>query len=181
MFRKLCGADSLQNIVIATTFWDKVDGEEGVAKIKELKTNVNLFQPVVAAGGKIMRHDKGLLSAHSILDAILSNKPRPVLIQEEMAQGKSLEETSAGSELNATLMRLIESLQKEIKEIQEDRRKDNEAHKKELQVLGDKIADLQHEKERILTVLNTKPKGRNRFRELFKFRRGKKRSVQALY
>jgi hypothetical protein len=171
IFRKLCGIESLQNVIVATTFWDNVNEEEGIARMKELETKANLFQPVIAEGGKIMKHDKGLSSAHSILDAILSNQPRPLLVQEEMAQGMNLQQTAAGSELNATHIRLIASLQREIPELREKRRKDNEARKKDLQVLSDKIINLEHEKEKIQDLLSTKAKEKTRIRDFFKFRR----------
>jgi hypothetical protein len=55
MFRKLCGTNSLQNVIIATNFWDNVGKERGIARMKELETNGELFQPIVAEGGKIMK------------------------------------------------------------------------------------------------------------------------------
>jgi hypothetical protein len=158
MFRQLCGPESLQNVVIATTFWDKVDEEEGIAKINELKTNVNLFQPVVAAGGKIMRHDKRLTSAHSILDTILSNRPRPLLIQEEMAQGMNLQQTAVGLELNATLTRLIEAHQRLL------RVRTCMAQEKELEEPRNKVAHFELEKKKIQDPLNTKAKRNKRHR-----------------
>ena len=37
MFKKLCGKDALQNVVLVTTMWDEVDQETGKARENELK------------------------------------------------------------------------------------------------------------------------------------------------
>jgi hypothetical protein len=118
LFRSLCGTKTLVNVVIVTTFWDKVSPTEGMKRVSQLKTDPSFFQSVIAAGGKIMRHDDGLTSAYSILDTILANHPKPLQIQEEMRQGKDVSETTAGSELDARLTEQISKYQKEMQELQ---------------------------------------------------------------
>ena len=44
MFKRLCGPDPLKNVVVVTTFWDKVDLTQGLANESELKTKNKFFK-----------------------------------------------------------------------------------------------------------------------------------------
>jgi hypothetical protein len=157
MFKQLCGSDSLTNVVIVTTFWDSVKESDGMARMRELQTSPKLFQPVIDAGGKIMSHNNGLESAHSILDTILLNEPKALQIQKEMKQGKTLLETSAGSELDVRIAQLIEKHQKEMKLLRDEMaiiRKQDEARQAELKELGDKLARWKEDRKKLENGLN---------------------------
>jgi hypothetical protein len=52
LFRKLCGTDTFVNVVIVTTFWDKVGKIEGMERMKELEIHPGLFQDIIAHGGR---------------------------------------------------------------------------------------------------------------------------------
>ena len=110
MFHKLCGDDALKNVVIVTNMWELVESEaRGEARERELSTDSDLFQPAVAKGATMMRHNNTLESAHTILARIVDNLPDALRIQRELVdEGKDISQTDAGIELNRVLLELIE-------------------------------------------------------------------------
>ena len=68
MFRKLCGTDSLKNVVIITTMWDKITPGEGSQREQELTSSDNLFKPLLDGGAIMMRHERTAESATKVID-----------------------------------------------------------------------------------------------------------------
>jgi hypothetical protein len=113
--------------------WTMVTPEEGERREKELMTNKEFWGEMVTQGSVVMRQDQGEASAIKIIQHILGQRRRMVLdIQEEMANGKSLDETGAGRELEAELERLKRQHDDEMRELREEMR--------EAQQAGDKLA-----------------------------------------
>ena len=141
MFRKLCGEDALKNVVFVTTRWDDVPEKDRETMEKRedelMKTPGKFFQPLIAAGGQFLRHDNTERSARKIVRTIAKKPPIPLLIQIEMDDGKTLEETAAGSELAAELKKLVDNHSKEMKDLKEEMAvaiaEKDEALKKELE------------------------------------------------
>ncbi|KAJ3924517.1 MAG: hypothetical protein NXY57DRAFT_875764, partial [Lentinula lateritia] len=95
MFQNLCGPNAYGNIVVLTTFWDRVSAEEGLTREEQLKST--FFSNIVAGGARFMRHDRTAQSAREVIAHILTLSPTDVQIQEEIrVDGKGLEETAAG-------------------------------------------------------------------------------------
>ena len=94
-FRKLCGEDTLENVVVVTTQWNRVpekDRERMEKREAELmKAPDKFFEPLIAAGGQFRRYDNTEGSARSVVETLLN--------QIEMRNRKALEETTTGSEL----------------------------------------------------------------------------------
>jgi len=65
MFRKLCGDDTLKNIVIVTNMWGEVGQAKGQMREAELKNK--FFKPTLDKGAQMLRHDNTVESAHNIL------------------------------------------------------------------------------------------------------------------
>lgn len=121
MFRKLCGEKRLSCVVLATTMWSLVEEEVGARREAELCSNREFWTDMVRAGSKVFRQNDGKASATKILQHILAQRRRIVLeIQEEMASGKTLDETSAGRELEAQIAALKAKHEKELKELSEE-------------------------------------------------------------
>ncbi|KIK03897.1 hypothetical protein K443DRAFT_94209, partial [Laccaria amethystina LaAM-08-1] len=121
MFRKLCGA--LENVFVVTTGWDHWEEDRETMEKREnelMRTPGKFFQPVIAAGGQFLRHDNTKGSARRIVERLLKNHPIPLQIQIEMRDGKTLEETAAGSELAAELKKVVDELRKEVKDLKEE-------------------------------------------------------------
>ena len=121
MFKKLCGSQGLSCVVLATTMWSQVTPEEGERRENELISKPEFWGEMIKQGSTVMRQDRAEVSAIQIIQYILSKRRRMVLdIQEEMASGKTLDETSAGRELEAELERMRKKHEAEMKELRED-------------------------------------------------------------
>jgi hypothetical protein len=64
MFRKLCGDDTLKNVVIVTNTWSEVGQAKGEMREAELKNK--FFKPALDKGAQMLRHDNTVQSAHNI-------------------------------------------------------------------------------------------------------------------
>ncbi|KAF8153679.1 P-loop containing nucleoside triphosphate hydrolase protein, partial [Mycena galopus ATCC 62051] len=121
MFRKLCGDDALKNVAIVTTRWDDVqEKDRGAIERREgelMKTPGRFFEPLIAAGGRFLRHDNTVGSARRIMETFLAKDPIALQIQLEMRDGKTLEETAAGSELAAEMKKLMDKHSSEMKDL----------------------------------------------------------------
>ncbi|RFU33052.1 hypothetical protein B7463_g3282, partial [Scytalidium lignicola] len=121
MFKKLCGPKGLSCVVLATTMWSQVPPEDGERRESELISNKDFWGEMVNQGSKIMRQDQGEASAIRIIQYIIGQRRRMVLdIQEEMASGKTLYETSAGRELEAELDRMRKRHEEDMRELREE-------------------------------------------------------------
>lgn len=124
MFRELCGESALKNVCITTTNWSRVTEEEGESRELELRESPNLFKPLIDAGAELFRWDNtDSASAQSIVDSLIRKDKTKLQIQAELDEGKTLEETGAGSVLKEEMIALVEkhkvdmqALQKEIEE-----------------------------------------------------------------
>ncbi|KAG9227683.1 hypothetical protein CCMSSC00406_0000671 [Pleurotus cornucopiae] len=86
MFRKLCGDDSLRNVVLVTNMWGQVPLDVGEAREQELKQEDMFFKPVLDEGAQLKRHNNTLTSAHEILRSVAFKDPVSLLIQKELAR-----------------------------------------------------------------------------------------------
>jgi hypothetical protein len=128
MFRQLCGKEPLKNVILATTFWSKVDKEDALRREEQLRTTPEFWGDMLARGSTMKR----LIDQSSALDlvSLLIKKPQVTLqIQHELVEdNKSLVDTAAGQAVNEELIRLaqkhkedMERVQKEIQEALEER------------------------------------------------------------
>ncbi|KAL8317983.1 hypothetical protein RB597_001405 [Gaeumannomyces tritici] len=142
MFKKLCGKDALERVVLATTMWgSRVSENDGARREEQLRTKEDYWGGMIQQGSTMMRQDDGLPSATLIIEHIInkhqSNKRDPSLeVQKEMANGKKLDETSAGMEVEAEMNRLRAKFEEEKRdlrrELEEARRDQDEATQKEI-------------------------------------------------
>ena len=96
-FCKLCGLDSLKNVVIVTTMWDQVTAEEGSRHEQELMSSNDLFKPLMDGGATMMRHGRTAESATKAIDYLLGKSPTTTQIVRGLLREKMvLEETAAG-------------------------------------------------------------------------------------
>ncbi|KAH8074811.1 P-loop containing nucleoside triphosphate hydrolase protein [Cristinia sonorae] len=121
MFRKLCGEETLRNVLIVTNMWGLVDPERGEERERELKTDDLLFKPVLDKGAEMVRHDNTLESAQTILNRLIQNHPEPLRIQRELVdEGMDISETGAGVELAAELAAVIKKHKEDLEAIQRE-------------------------------------------------------------
>ena len=121
MFRKLCGDDTLSNVVVVTNMWGIIPQEKGEERETELRTDPLLFQPVLQKGAQLLRHDNTRASAQAILRHIVDNRPAALAIQREIVdEGKDITQTAAGVELDRELAALREKHLHDLAEIQRE-------------------------------------------------------------
>jgi flagellar biosynthesis chaperone FliJ len=145
MLEKVCGP-ALKNVVIVTTRWDVVGNKRAVELEQELVTGERYFKPLCDAGANKFGHDNTRESAQHVMDKLLDNKPILLQMQEELEGGMTLEQTAAGSQLNAELDALIKKQEAEMKKVREEmedavKAKDEARHKE----LNDELATMEEE------------------------------------
>ncbi|KAI6123083.1 P-loop containing nucleoside triphosphate hydrolase protein [Pisolithus croceorrhizus] len=132
IFQKLCGQNSLKNVAIITTMWDMVTADEGQRRERELRSEPNLFKPLLEEGAGMARYDGTRQSASGIIDYLLGKESTTVQIVHELVEEqKPLEETAAGAELRDIIN---EHLEKYKAELQEKVKCDVEEMKKEMEI-----------------------------------------------
>ncbi|KAK0721565.1 hypothetical protein B0T26DRAFT_749072 [Lasiosphaeria miniovina] len=133
MFRQLVGDAALSCVVLATTMWSMVPSvEEGAAREHELKTNRQFWAGMVDKGSVVFRQDAGAASARRIVQYLVAQRQRVTLtIQHEMANGKTLDETSAGREVQAEMEAIKMRHKAELAELRTEMAEARAAHDKQ--------------------------------------------------
>ena len=146
MFRKLCGDETLKNVLIVTTMWGLVDPKIGETREEQLKTYDNFFKPVLDKGARMARHDNTRQCAQDLVRMIMKNHPQALHLQRELVdEGKDITETSAGEEIGREIAELVKKHKSELQEVQDEMR-EALAHrdlqtKKELEEYDKKLRD----------------------------------------
>ncbi|KAI0925626.1 hypothetical protein AcV5_008311 [Taiwanofungus camphoratus] len=158
MFRKLCGDETLKNVVIVTNMWGEVSEEKGLARERELATDDILFKPVLQKGAQMMRHDNTYQCAMTILGQLINNRPKALRIQRELVdEHKDISQTAAGEELARELAELARKHREELQQVQKEMReallaKDLETRKELEQVrkeLESNVKKIENDRERL--------------------------------
>ena len=130
MFRKLCGDDTLKNVVIVTNMWGNVALDIGEKREEQLRTDEVLFKPVLDKGAIMLRHHNTEQSAQDILRHLIRNHPEVLQIQREIVDDKKdITETQA-----------CEMLDKDLEQLREQ-------HIREMQQLREQMEETEHDEE----------------------------------
>lgn len=148
LFRKVCGDDTLKNVVIVTNMWGDVSAEIGEKRERELSESELFFKPALEKGAHMVRHDNTTSSAHHIIREIIGFPPTALQIQvETVDQQKSLAQTDAGQDLKDELERQavkhkheLDGLKSEMEELMSTK---DAQHKTEIDELNDALKDVQ--------------------------------------
>ena len=112
MMKQLCGADSLQNVVLATTMWEKVTIKEGLRREAELEQTY--WKDLIDGGATVARiTTQSGNEAQSLVKSLLKNTPTSTRLQEELNSGLSLVQTAAGIEIREEMAKLEQKLKAE--------------------------------------------------------------------
>ena len=121
MFQELCGENTLQNAVIVTNMWGRVDLQVGEAREAELMREDIFFKPILDKGARIARNENTLTSAQNIIRLVLGNRPLPLHIQRELVdEGKGISATSASLELHREINAQIKKHREEMRVLKEE-------------------------------------------------------------
>ncbi|KAJ5102659.1 P-loop containing nucleoside triphosphate hydrolase protein [Penicillium argentinense] len=121
MFKQLCGQDALKKVILVTTMWDKVPTNEAEAREKELIDTPEFWGWMVSKGSSCHRHHNTESSARNIVSKLAAHKtPIATDLQRQLVdEHKSLDQTSAGRELQSEMLKEKEKWARERKEIEE--------------------------------------------------------------
>ncbi len=159
MFRNLCGTETYKNVVVVTTFWDNA-GLEQQAAMREEELKSTAFRDLVDGGACFMRHDRTLESAQRVLQHILTLMPANVQIQKEIRlDGRSLENTSAGSVYREEMEKIIAKHNREVEELKSELAAVSESNVILRQELEEERARLQRELARWETEMSALKNG----------------------
>ncbi|KAF7189755.1 hypothetical protein HII31_08862 [Pseudocercospora fuligena] len=118
MFRELCGNDPLQNVVLATTFWDTVQAEAGARRETELKDTFEFWGGMIKRGSRMARAGT-TEECYAIVSDLLNRSPKALRIQHELVEeAVPLAETAAGQVVSEELIRLENKHKQEKEEMQ---------------------------------------------------------------
>jgi hypothetical protein len=144
IFREICGDEILDHVRIVTTNWNLVDEKQGNSRQDALAKGV--FEPIIKGIAPLCRHDKGLESAKSIMGQLIHQPPVMMKIQEELDEGRTLGDTSAGAMIIEEMKELKEKHDKEIeglrKEMEEALRTNDEELRLELDEERQKLEEM---------------------------------------
>ncbi|KAF4468821.1 hypothetical protein FALBO_4287 [Fusarium albosuccineum] len=120
MFKELCGRDALKKVILATTMWDKVSSDEAEKREAELIETPDFWGWMLGKGSSCQRHDNTALSARRIVNTLASDgKLITTDLQRQLVDEKrTLDETSAGKELQTEMVKERERWAKERQDIE---------------------------------------------------------------
>lgn len=122
ILRKLCGKDSLSNVLIVTNMWDDPPSPVQLMREAELQDHPDFFQPALEQGATMVRRPhKDARSARDIIRLLLQKEPVVLEIQQELVdQKKTLSDTGAGREVEKDLIMATEHHKAEMDELKQD-------------------------------------------------------------
>lgn len=133
MFRKLCGDKPLENVILATTFWGKVDPSMAEKRENELRTTPDFWGQMLQKGSRVERYRNREDGLH-MMDILLQKKVITLEIQHEMVdQAKPLGETQAGQAVNEELTRLEAKHRADTQQLKKEMEEAIKNHDKEMQ------------------------------------------------
>ena len=159
LMQKICGADSLKNVVLVTNRWGRLSEAEQQTKMEKLLTPGSFLATAIGKDAQLAHNIEHTVdSVRAIVSRIIQNNPLPLLVQEELVDGnKSFSETSAGQESDKRLVELAAKLKKEmaeqleeLKEAQKERdlvaekekREEIERHQKDIERINNERNNL---------------------------------------
>lgn len=120
MFRKLCGEDPLKNVILVTSFWEKVDEEIGKRHEEELRTTPEFWGSMLRKGSRMARFTDRA-SGLTIIESLLDKQPVALAIQRELVEDKKkLIDTAAGQTVNEELIKLEKKYREEREKIKKE-------------------------------------------------------------
>ncbi|CAE6491266.1 unnamed protein product [Rhizoctonia solani] len=142
LFRKMCGTQTLKNVIIATNMWSNPATD--IQERREQQLQTEFFKVALDGGARMIRRDtQGRESAHRIIRQLIGQAPLPLRIDVELGdEKKELYDTEAGMAVEA---RLLDRVNKQQESIEEARRDLQKALKERAQTAANRQAELEKE------------------------------------
>ena len=125
MFKKLCGDQFYPRVFLITTRWDEVSKIDGEKREQELISKSDFWGTMIKGGASFERHYGTRDSAIDILRDVIRNPrldaPKVLKVQHEMVDERlRLDQTDAGRQFEAELLKQREKHEHEMRQMQED-------------------------------------------------------------
>lgn len=157
IFKKLCGNNALQNIILTTTMWDAVtDVSTALRRERELESEY--WNGMIIGGSTTARYKNTPASAWDTASRVIQNayKQRSVKLQEELLNIKRhLPDTNAGLDLYVTLENLVHKRQETLQQIQDELKLRGHSESGALDTLVAERADLRKQLERTIDEMKS--------------------------
>lgn len=150
LFRKMCGTQTLRNVVIATNMWSNPPKEHEDRREQQLRTE--FFKEALDGGARMVRRaTPGRESAHTIVRMLVGQVPLPTGLQTQIVdEGRQLADTDAGQEME---VQLLDRVNRQQREIDEARREIQDAVRRRDEESATQLAQYEREKERDIAEL----------------------------
>jgi hypothetical protein len=113
VMQKLCGSETFENVVLASTFWDLVEEDAGVRRENELCQTPQFWGGMKRNGSRVIRI-QDYAQSKDVLLQLAGKREVALQVQREMVEDeKKLSDTAAGQKLNQELARLQEEHQQQ--------------------------------------------------------------------
>lgn len=98
LFQRICGEESYQNVILATTFWNKIEHckHEGVEREGRIMAGEGFWKTMKDAGAQTVRLSRNYRDIIPNLLDIASRPKVTLAIQDQLSNGVPLEQTTAG-------------------------------------------------------------------------------------
>lgn len=106
VFKRLCGDEFMKNVVLGTTFWDLVSEKVGKAREDELCSTGGFFKDMMDMECDVVRISNERNDNLVLLEKFTEKTSRIMSIQQELSDGKSVEESAAAKEIGEELAEL---------------------------------------------------------------------------
>ncbi|MCJ1397151.1 hypothetical protein MMC11_000343 [Xylographa trunciseda] len=116
LLEKLCGSKNFKNILLITTFWNQVSEEVGARREREMLEMEGFWKSMKEQGAKTERMARDYDRFKIALSAMADKPCISLQIQEELHDGKALEETLAGLSINADARKMKEEHERSLEE-----------------------------------------------------------------
>jgi len=138
MFRLLVGRKGLHNVILASTKASEVS-TRAEANYRHSQLETVYWKDMIENGSSVRNYDGQLSSAEQIIRDILRNHPETLQIQWELVKkGKALEDTAAGSLINAEAAEVRRKAEEEKRELE------RQYEEEQRQMLAERKREKQH-------------------------------------
>lgn len=138
-FKRLCGEKALEQVILVTTMWEKIEAEEGDRRERELTETRQFWGEMIQLGSTFRRHSNDGESAMELINKVLEvGKPHgetkmKLSLQAELVdQGLDLAQTGAGQEVDSGLTKAHHEYTSQINQLHEDLNGAKKSHDEEL-------------------------------------------------
>lgn len=120
-FKKLVGTGSMASVALVSTMWSASSDDEEDRRYELLINKEEYWKSMIDQGAMPYRHTNDRQSAIKIIGPLLKKKPTVLELQHELVdQGKQLNNTEAGKEVDAGISLQRELLERKIEQTRTD-------------------------------------------------------------